>query len=167
MQYIIILHYYNHLCYIQVPISILIGLSMLFMSLIMPSSKLMLNMLNAWLVALILNMNKFVVLSPCHLSLSLIFLISLSLISLLSSLSLSSLCLSSLCLSSLCLSSLSLISLSLISLLSSLSLSPSAANPAFQLLYILFWSFAVILTVAYLYNHGEEFVNQPKLIKSD
>ena len=49
----------------------------------------------------------------------------------------------------------------------SLFLCPHPANPALQLVYIVFWGSAVMLTAAYLYNHGEEFVNQPKLVKSD
>ena len=43
----------------------------------------------------------------------------------------------------------------------------SAANMALQLVYILFWGFAVMVTLAYVYKHGEEFVNQPRLVKSD
>ena len=36
-----------------------------------------------------------------------------------------------------------------------------------QLVYILFWGAAVMLTLAYVYRHGEEFVNQPRLVKAD
>lgn len=41
------------------------------------------------------------------------------------------------------------------------------ANPLLQLVYVLFWGAAVIVTLIYVYKHGEEFVNQPKLSKCD
>jgi hypothetical protein len=47
-----------------------------------------------------------------------------------------------------------------------LPLSP-AANPLLQLVYIMFWGAAVLVTIAYVYRHGEEFVNHPQLKKSD
>lgn len=34
-------------------------------------------------------------------------------------------------------------------------------------MYVLFWGVAVMITVAYVYKHGEEFVNQPRLLKVD
>ena len=36
-----------------------------------------------------------------------------------------------------------------------------------QLVYIVFWGLAVMVTLAYVYRHGEEFVNQPRLVKAD
>ncbi len=41
------------------------------------------------------------------------------------------------------------------------------ANMVLQLVYILFWGVAVMVTLAYVYKHGEEFVNQPKLVKTE
>ena len=50
-----------------------------------------------------------------------------------------------------------------------LALSPVffAANPVLQLLYVLFWGVAVLMTMVYVYKHGEEFVNHPQLLKAD
>lgn len=34
-----------------------------------------------------------------------------------------------------------------------------------QLLYVIFWSATVIGTLAYVYSHGEEFTDAPKLVQ--
>jgi len=39
------------------------------------------------------------------------------------------------------------------------------ADPLLQLVYILFWGAAVMSTVAYIYHHGQEFINSPKLVQ--
>ena len=38
------------------------------------------------------------------------------------------------------------------------------ADPLLQLVYVLFWGAAVISTLAYLYHHGQEFIDSPKLV---
>ena len=42
-----------------------------------------------------------------------------------------------------------------------------SADPMLQLVYIFFWGATVLGTLGYVYSHGKEFTDVPKLVQKD